>query len=117
MLECINRFKLKEGTTIELILSELNERDIPCCTNGGSYVNKNSKYVCYKRLVGDIEVNIAFPENLAEWNDFDYILVMDDEFGQPYTPFYEANHPFTFLLNVIGNYNKLLNSLSFLEKI
>ena len=115
MKDCINRYKLKDGITMDKILTELKERKIPF-TEGGKYVHKDAYYTCWHVLMDEIEVNIAFPEDLSKWDDFDYILVLDDSFGQPYTPFYEARHMFTYLLNVIGHYNKFMDSLNFLER-
>lgn len=115
MLTMINRYRLKEGITMRDILAELKRKGISC-NNGGLWVQNNAKYICFKPLIDEVEVNIAFPEDLSEWNDFDYVLVMDDSFGQPYTPFY-SDKLFPYVLNVIGHYNKFMNGLSFLEKV
>lgn len=99
------------------ILDELKDKNLPIGTHG-TYINRNAKYSTFKSLIDDIEVCIAFPEDISMWDDFDYILVMDDEFGQPYTPFYNVEEkPFTYVLNVVGNYNKFMDTLSFLEKV
>ena len=111
----IHRYKLKDGATIEKITKEFRKRHIPL-KSGGTYINKNAAYCTFKNLADDISVNIAFPEDLSEWDDFEYVLVLDENFGQPYTPFYESKEPFMFLLNVIGRYNKFMDSLSFLER-
>ena len=116
MEKIINRYKLKDGIKMDDILSELKERRIPRA-EGGSYVNRDAYYVFWHTLVDDIEVNIALPEDLSKWDDFDFVLVLDDSFGQPYVPFYEhKGEPFVYLLNVIGNYNKFMDSLNFLER-
>lgn len=112
--EIINRYKLKDGIMLEEILKELEERNIPH-TEGGGYIHKDSYWSFWKNLVGDIEVCVALPKDLSEWNDEDYVLVLDDAFGQPYTPFY-SEHRFPFMLNVIGHYNKFMDSLDFLER-
>ena len=113
----INRYKLKDGISMDEILTELKERKLPQ-SEGGAFVHKDAYIVFWHTLVDDIEVNIALPENLTKWDDFDYVLVLDDSFGQPYTPFYECkDKPFLFLLNVIGHYNKFMDSLNFLERI
>lgn len=111
----INRYKLKDGITMNDILAEIKERHIPY-SEGGSYVHSDAYYVFWKTLVDDIEVNVGLPEDLSMWDDFDFVLVMDDSFGQPYTPFYEAKETFPYLLNVIGLYNKFMDSLDFLER-
>lgn len=112
--KAINKYRIKEGTTIDDVLKELKARNIPNA-EGGCWVNKNSYHVFWKVLDGSIEVEIALPKELSEWNDFDYVLVMDDDFAQPYTPFY-GKETFPFLLNVIGRYNKFMDSLDFLER-
>ena len=112
--KAINKYRIKEGTTIEDILKELKAKDIPNA-EGGSWVNKNAYHVFWKVLVSSIEVDIALPKDLSEWDDFDYVLVMDDDFGQPYTPFY-GKESFHALLNIIGHYNKFMDSLDFLER-
>lgn len=112
--EAINKYKLKDGITMGEIIKELEERKIPHC-EGGGYIHKNAYYSFWIALVHDIEVCVALPEDLSEWNDEDYVLVLDDSFGQPYTPFY-GNKAFPFVLNVIGLYNKFMDSLNFLER-
>ena len=57
-----------------------------------------------------------------EWNDFDYILVLDEDYGQPYGPFYhfmsgEIKEPWDGLKEVIEAYNEFMSSLIFLEEI
>lgn len=69
-----------------------------------------------------ITLNIVFPEDLSKWNDFDYVLVLDDEFGQPYVPFYDymsgrIKETFPFLEAVIISYNEIMSSLPYLEEI
>ena len=112
--KAINKYRIKEGTTIEDILKELKAKNIQNA-EGGSWVNKNAYHVLWKVLVSSIEVDIALPKDLSEWDDFDYVLVMDDDFGQPYTPFY-SEESFPALLNIIGHYNKFMDSLDFLER-
>lgn len=75
------------------------------------------------RYLNTITLNVVFPEDLSQWNDYDYILVMDEDFGQPYTPFYnqynekidEREKPFLGL--VIRAYNEIMESLPYLEEI
>jgi len=119
-MNIVNKYRLKNNSTIEDIIKELKEKKLPISENG-TYINKEAKYSTFKNLVDDIEVCIAFPDDLSKWNDFDFVLVLDEAFGQPYQPFYTAaenkNRRFAFVLNVIGHYNKFMNTLSFLEKI
>ena len=119
-MNIVNKYQLKNNITKEDIIKELKKKKLPISENG-TYINKEAKYSTYKNLVDDIKVCIAFPDDLSKWNDFDFILVLDDSFGQPYQPFYLAaenkSRRFTYVLNVIGNYNKFMDTLSFLERI
>ena len=115
MIKAIHRYKLKDGVSHADIAKELKRLKIQT-HEGGSYINKNSSYSFFKVLKDEIEACVAFPEDLSLWDDFDYVLVLDDSFGQPYTPFYESEKPFVYMLDIIGRYNKLMDSLSFLER-
>jgi len=114
----IKRFKMKPDADISLF----PWGRIPRITYGKvSYVNENSVCGFWEPLDHEISVNIAFPEDLSEWNDFDYILVMDEDFGQPYGPFYdfmggEIKEPWEALKEVIEGYNDFMLSLTFLEE-
>lgn len=103
----------------------LKNNHIKSSHSGGTWINKNcvsviSKTFFYNEL--EFSVDIGFPDNLRQWNDFDYILVMDEDFGQPYTPFYgewykKEVENFPCLEYVIQKYNEFLDSLDFLEKV
>ncbi|MBQ9023629.1 MAG: hypothetical protein IJ105_00235 [Bacilli bacterium] len=72
------------------------------------------KYYYYKRLIDDIELHIEISVNNDEtfnFDDFDNIIVLDDSFCQPYTPFYESKKGFSFLNKVIIEYNKAMDEL------
>ena len=115
-MSIVNKYKMKPGISMDDILNELREKNLPIGTHG-TYISKDAKYSTFKHLIDDIEVCIAFPEDLSVWDDFDHILVMDDNFGQPYYPFYKIEEKqFPFVLNVAGCYNKFMDTLSFLEK-
>ena len=70
----------------------------------------------------EISIIIAFDSSdLESWNDFDNVLVLDEDFCQPYTPFYGDNYKkevsdFPFLEWVISEYNALFDSLPVFEK-
>ena len=112
----INRYKLKDGIT-EKELSKYNLR------NGGKYIMADATTFLSEKLIKDITLDLCFPKNLSKWNDFDYILVLDEEFGQPYTPFYNfidgetPNNVSPFLRRVVANYNRVMDSFDFLEKL
>mgnify|MGYP006920937008 FL=1 len=70
---------------------------------------------------GEIEMTIAIDiTRLSEWNDFDGIEVIDEDFGQPYQPFYEYREKrgkhliagqFPFLERVYRTYDKEMDNL------
>ena len=111
----VNRYRMRQGVTVDTIKAELKRRGLPS-SSGGLYINAKSVFCFWKSLVEDIEVAIAIPENLSEWDDENYVLVMDDSFGQPYTPFY-MDGSFLFLEKVKLEYNRFMNSLNFLERV
>lgn len=111
-MEKIARFRLKTNTDLSKIQT----------SPYASFIAKDATKSYFYPLVDSITVNIGFPEDLSKWNDFDYILVLDEDFGQPYVPFYhylnkELKEPFPFLEKVIQKYNKTLRHLSYLEEI
>ena len=67
-------------------------------------------------------MSICFLPDLDVWDDFNNILVLDEEFGQPYTPFYSENYKkdikyFPVLESCIRQYNDFLDSFDFLEEV
>lgn len=82
-------------------------------------------YICKtfynKPLDHEFTVYVAFDRDLDEWNDFDNVLITDDDWGTPYSPFYdlwdeEVEH-YTALEYVIECYNDYMDSLPFLEPL
>ena len=111
----INRYRIKPDISLEDIMNEIHNRKLSNA-EGGSYNNKNSYHCFWKQLKDDITVEIAIPKDVSQWDDFDYVLVLDESFGQPYTPFYESTQDFMFLIKVKEAYNKFMDSLDFLER-
>ena len=115
----IKRFKMKPDADI----SVFPWSKIPKIIHGKvSYVNEDSICGYWDLLCHEISVIIAFSEDLSRWNDFDYVLVLDEEFCQPYGPFYhfmsgEIKEPWNGLKEVIEAYNEFMSSLIFLEEI
>ncbi len=119
----IKRFKLKEGVTREYLIG-LGARV------GGSWImsrsedKNNTLFIhngCYRKDSQlEISFDIGFGENLDTWNDTDCIIVLDDDFCQPYIPFYTHFHEdvtgFPALEFVIEKYNEYMSSLPFLEE-
>ena len=113
-------YKLKYIPTTEQLI-KLGARP------GGTWINQYSDlYISITRefpdSCGDFIISIGFPDfekGLAEWDDFSFVLVLDDEFGQPYTPFYGKNYKkdvqnFPCLEFVIEKYNEFMDSFDFL---
>lgn len=119
----IKRFKLKEGRPTQEDLEKYHFRE------GGSWIIKDAKWFVSKiirkedKRYQDYEdsFNLAFKEDLNDFNDFDNILVLDEEFCQPYTPFYAyldgKAEPFPFLVWVISEYNEWMSCFDFLEEV
>lgn len=123
----INRYKLKEGWTLEriadYIVARRKDKRYPFAMfgKGGSWINDRTQhFISCQCGDEDISLNIGFPEDLSIWDDYEDILIMDEEAGQPYYPFYDADHKpekrFRFVLNIIGNYNRIMDSFEFLER-
>lgn len=53
-------------------------------------------------------------DNLPSWNDYDNLEVIDDDFCQPYTPFFKAQEDgtsFGFLNTIIEKYESRMSQL------
>lgn len=94
---------------------------------GGTWINQHSDlYISITREFpdsrGDFIICIGLPDfekSLAEWDDFNFVLVLDDDFGQPYTPFYGKNYKKDIqnspcLEFVIEKYNEFMDGFDFL---
>ena len=116
----MKRYRIKENTTVADILAT-------GAREGGSWINKESKYFInhpcyYKKNRFEFDIGVAFKENVTDWNDFDNVIVLDEDFCQPYTPFYGDNYGkditgFDTLIYCIEQYNAFLDSLPFIEEI
>ena len=112
----INHYKLKPNITREDLISYgLKE--------GGNWVLPEADlfktgYFQYRYL--EYSITIAINSSTMKFDDCDNVLILDEDFGQPYSPFYKyygknvAN--FEYLENVIKKYNEWMDSLEFLEK-
>jgi len=112
----IKRFKLKDNIQFQDL------RQHPGINPGGSYIQKDavlidSKFAIHK----SIDVEIGFPEDLTEWNDIDYVLVLDFDFGQPFYPFYRflatGENESRFVSELVERYNNWMSSRDYLEEI
>jgi hypothetical protein len=111
----INRYRLKDGIT-EDDISKYHLKP------GGHHIAADAGVFIWTSIGPDISLDVGFPKDLSKWDDFNYVTVFDEDFGQPYLPFYkyldgtEANNVSPFLRRVIKNYNKVMDSYDFLEK-
>ena len=110
-----NRYRVKDGASIEGILSN-------GFNPGYTFVNKNA-YLCKHKLFHykDLEftIYVSFPKDLTQFDDFDYVLVLDEDFAQPYTPFYNSfgkDVKHEYVAAVIEAYNNFMNSIPVLEQ-
>ena len=100
-------------------------KNIEGLREGGSWIHNDAKSFWAVGLYDKycITLNIGFPKNLSKWDDFNYILVLDEEFGQPYIPFYAyldgtwQKRESPVLNQIIKNYNTEMRKLPFLEEI
>ncbi len=108
MLKHIKRYELTDGLTAEDLESKgFKKFERLSSENKITYYNKNS---C---LYNDIEVFVDIiinDDGSLSFDDCENVLVMDDRFGQPYTPFYD-NKLFHFLSYIIFRYNEFMDSL------
>lgn len=97
---------------------------------GGKWIRKDASHFIGKsfsvpsgRGYFEFSVNIAFVNcGLDDWNDFDSVLVINDDDGQPYTDFYgnnwEKEFPETSIVGeVIKKYNEFMDAQPYLEKM
>lgn len=111
----IKRFKLRDNVTKEELIALGFQY-------GGSWIVKDVDVYLYKYF-GWYSINIGFRENINDWNDFDNVLVLDEECGQPYFPFYDDKYygkevtKFPALESVIQNYNDFMSSLEIFKEV
>lgn len=111
----VNRYRVKDGASIEELMSSGFEL-------GYSFVNKNA-YCCKHKLFHykylEFSIYASFPKDLTQFDDFDYVLVLDEDFAQPYTPFYNSFGEYTkqeYVVAVIEAYNNFMDSIPILER-
>lgn len=108
MLKTIKKYELADGITSDVLVN-----------NGFTMFSKNQDgqevmyYNTWAPLHKDVEVFIDIiinPDGTLSFDDYENVLVIDDAYGQPYTPFYD-NKPFQFLSIVIMKYNEVMDKL------
>ena len=113
-------YKLKYTPTEE----QLIEAGARC---GGSWIDENSALFISKSFElpeydFEFSIDICFKDDISDWNDFDNVLVLDEDFGQPYTSFYRDNYKkeisnFPCLEYCIEKYNEFMDSFDFLCEV
>ena len=115
----IQRFKLKPNITDD-DLTKLGFKISP--SNEYYYY---CRYFTNKKLNFEISITIKIPKDMEPWDDVTNVDVLDEDFLQPYTPFYaelkrqsknEYQPSFHALNWAIDTYNKYMSSLDILEK-
>ena len=108
MLKTIKRYELSEDVTVEQLESlGFNKFNKDVDGQNVTYYNKCSQLYKDIELFVDIFIN---EDGTLSFDDCDNVLVIDDNFGQPYTPFYD-NKQFQFLSVVIYRYNEFMDKL------
>jgi hypothetical protein len=122
----IKRYKLIDGFAFDEWKDKYNFKD------GGNWVCQDSEHYILKsfslknpnagRWEFEFSIYLCIPSNekLNNWNDYECVLMIDDDFLQPYIPFYKQYgdevEDFWCLEQVINKYNEWMDSLEFLEE-
>lgn len=110
MKEVIKRYQLKSGVTAEDLL--LN--GFTFSLDGVIRDISAQRYTYINYILEDIEliIEIGINENgKLSFDDYKNVLVLDDDFCQPYYPFYDDVEGFEYLNDVIKKYNNLMDKL------
>lgn len=81
----IKRYKMKENLDISKLLEEYGKKYY--IKEGGIWIKCDIKYFMCKSLYirqgrygFDFSINIGFPNDLSQRNDYNYITVLDEDF-------------------------------------
>jgi len=108
MLNEIKKYKLNNN------LTESNLKEVGFRPGGWMSSIEEPKLSYTKVLIEDIELHIEVSINngkVTNFDDYKNIYVIDDNYGQPYTPFYNSNVIFPYLNKVILRYNEEMDKL------
>ena len=106
----IKKYGLKENITEE----DLKKCGFTYSIDGSIKKITTPRYFYFKYLIDEIElfVEIGINEDgTFTFDDFDTVMVLDDDFCQPYTPFYKEDADFPFSNSVIIKYNEAMDEL------
>lgn len=119
----VKRFELIAGITPDEI-KEAAKNSHCRIGEGGSWITDDAAFFIshgFGRGDDEVSVEIAFPEDLSNWNDADYVLVLDEDFCQPYIPFYDTMEDedvsFPFLDEIVSAYNELMEDLDIFQEV
>ena len=102
------RYELNNGLTEE----ELKKAGF---RRGGWMMEvKEPKLQYTTSLIDNIELNIEMSitdGKVLNFDDYNNVYVMDENYGQPYAPFYDSNSKVPYLKRVISRYNEEMDKL------
>lgn len=102
----INHYKLNPNISIER-LEELGFK------SGGWMPNIESPKMMFMGLLtSDIELYIEINTNTFEFDEYENIFILDNNFGQPYYPFYKENDDSNYVRSARDSYNRIMDSLA-----
>lgn len=120
MREIIKRYELKDGVT----QNDIQNSGLKYTVNGITAKPGIPRYYCFKHLCSAIELHIEIiigEDGSLIFDDFKSVYVLDEDFCQPYGPFYNDKLDAPVLNNVIKRYNaemdKLVEKGIFVEKV
>ncbi len=102
MLKAIKRYDMSDVVDLKVLI------------NSGFKAVEPSVYCYHCVLYDDIELFVRFyiqDDGSLLFDDYSNVQVIDDNYGQYYTPFYESKKPFHFLNIIIFKYNEAMDSL------
>ncbi len=109
MREIVKEYEIDEKATIDKLLE--------CGFKEGGFLTKfecEKKYRYYKFLTDDFELHIEIGldcDGKLVFDNFDSVIVLDDDFCQPYYPFYDETQDFKMVNLVIRKYNEAMDEL------
>ena len=106
MREIIKRYVLNDNVNVEKLVSNY--------FSAGGFMKEipSPKYSFSHYLIDEIEINIEIAVNSdgsLYFDDYDSIYIIDDNFGQPYYPFYNEKFDNPFINKVIVKYNEFMD--------
>ena len=102
MLKSINQYKFKQNTTREDLIKA-------GFRNGGWQTEFKEPKVSYNTyLVDEMKLNIEIETDTMKFDCYDNVLILDEDFCQPYGAFY-MDKEFDYLNKVIKKYNMVMD--------